>query len=454
MADMVYDFCKTYAKLKFSDFSPELIDTTKRFILDTIGCGYAGTSAPGYKEIHEIVGSFGGKEESSLLAFDEKLPSPDAAFINGVAFHALDFDETFDEASMHAYVAVLPAAMAVAEARGASGKDFITGVIAGIDLSCRLGAATLTPLSWIRTATCGSFGATAAAAKILNFNHQNMANAYGVVYSQTSGNMQCTLDRGLVKRMQPGFAARAGVLSVLMAELGITGAKDVFEGTYGYFNLYERGVYDRNKALEGLGEVFFGEKLSIKPYPSCRMTHAAIDAALYIKEKCPVDLGEIERIEFYVSKMSKEFVGKPFEVGENPQVNAQFSIPYLVGVAFTRGKPFINDINKDNVKDKKWMDITSKIDIYIDKDIHEKNTAVATINVKLKSGNILTHKVTSLKGSPKNPFGWNDCVDKFEKCARFAAKKLTDEQIDNIIENITNLENLTSGELNSFFSNI
>ena len=281
MGDALAKILNHLTETQFDDLPEAVIDHTKKFILDSFGVAIAGASAPGCKEVVDLIRSWGGKPEATLLGYEGKVPSPSAAFANSVMMHALDFDDTLDESALHAHVTVLPAALAVAEFMGGvSGKDLINAVTLGVDLVCRLGLATQRPLSWVRTATCGSFGAAAASGKILRLDKEEMWNALGIVYSQTSGNAQCLVDGGLVKRMQPGFSAKAGVLSVFLAKRGITGAKDIFEGPYGFFNLYERGDYDQEKLCDELGKRFDGMKLSIKPYPSCRMTHASIDAAL------------------------------------------------------------------------------------------------------------------------------------------------------------------------------
>jgi len=341
------------------------------------------------------------------------MPCPHAAFVSSVFIHALDFDDTLDEAAMHCYASVLPAALSLAEARHASGRQLITVVALGVDLTCRLGVAIKTPLSWVRTATCGSFGATAAAGKVLNLKQQDLRNAFGVVYSQTSGNMQCLLDGGLSKRMQPGFSARAGVLSALMAEEGITGARNVFEGRFGFFNLYEHRAYDREECLEGLGEEFFGMKLSIKPYPCCRMTHSSIDAALAIREKYGFNFEEVDRVEIFVCDMSREMVGGPFEARENPQVDAQFSIPYTVGVALTKGKPFIKDFDDAVVRSEQRKLVASRISVLTDKSIDVRDIKTATIHVFLKNGELLTHRINVPKGHPENPVSWEECKEIF-----------------------------------------
>jgi 2-methylcitrate dehydratase PrpD len=235
----------TYDKLP-----PEVVRETKKFILDTIGVGLAGAREPGCSEVVDVVKKWSGHDKgSTIIYYGDKVSPPEAAFANSVLMHALDFDDTLDSSAMHTHVSSLPASLALAEVKSrVSGKEFITAVALGVDLTCRIASAITTPLSWIRTATCGSFGAAAAAAKTLGMGEQGILNTLGIVYSQTAGNAQCLVDGGLVKRMQPGFSARSAVLSAALASKGVTGATNIFEGEYGFYNLYERGKVKPEKA--------------------------------------------------------------------------------------------------------------------------------------------------------------------------------------------------------------
>lgn len=440
---MTRSIARYIAAVDYEMLPAELVETTKKFIMDTIGVGIAGFAAPGCPEMTDLLAAHGGSPEATVMGRDVKLPTPAAAFLNSLYCHALDFDDTYDDSAMHCYVNALPPALALAEAKGGvNGRDFIAAVAVGVDLCARLGAAIVTPLSWIRTSTCGSFGAAASAAKILQLSEEETLNALGIVYSQTSGNAQTLLDGGLTKRMQPALAARAGVFSALMAARGITGAKEVFEGRYGFFNLYERGEYLPEKVYEGLGERFYGMKLSIKPYPSCRMTHSSIDAALAVKERERFSFDSIERVEVYVSKMCQEMVGAPFLIRDNPQVDAQFSIPYTVGVALKYGAPFIDDFRDEVVCEKERMAAAQKIHVLAAEKIYERDLKPAIIKVVLKNSVQYKGGVVYPKGHPENPMSWNDCISKFVKCLTYSEREFSPEQVKGLIDTITKLETI------------
>ncbi len=439
MKDLVYDLVEYIFETKFEDIPESTIKNTKMFIFDTIGVAIAGTRAPGVKELREVLLENAGKGHATVFKFRDRLSATSASLLNSVLIHAFDFDDTFDEGALHTYVSVLPAVFALAEKSGnTSGKDVLTSIIIGVDVIVRLSMAIKTPLSWIRTATLGSFGAAAASAKILKLEKEKIHNTLGIVYSLTSGNAQTLIDGGLTKRMQPGFSSRSAVFSALLAEKGINGAIDVFEGKYGFFNLYERGIYDRAPVLKDLGKEFYGDKLSIKPYPSCRMTHASIDATLDLVKDKDIKPEEVESVEVYVSKMAKTMVGK-FKLEGNPQVEAQFSIPYTVATAILKRDVFLDDFEVPNVLgNKERLDFLKKIKVYEDPEIAEKEISISRVKIVTKTRGIFEHRVEGLKGSPARPMTEEEIAEKFRKCLKYAGEP--DDNVGKILEIIKNFE--------------
>jgi len=431
------------AELNFERLPGEVVDETKKFILDTIGVGLAGAKQPGCQEVVEVAKTWSSNPAGSTIIFyDHKVGPPDAAFANSVLMHALDFDDTLDSSAMHTHVSSLPAALALAEAqKKATGKDLIAAVCLGVDITCRIASAITTPLSWIRTATCGSFGAAAAAAKILNLDEKAILAALGVVYSQTAGNAQCLVDGGLVKRMQPGFSARSAVLSAALASKGVTGAVNMFQGEYGFYNLYERGKVKPERVTEDLGNHFGVMDLSIKPYPCCRMTHAAIDAALELTGSHAIDPEGIKEIEVSASKMVSDMVGAPFQIRENPQVDAQFSIPYTVAVALRNGSVLLSDFIPETITgSKSTLELARKVNVVVDPALSDNDISSLQLSVAMVDGQTFTHSLDALKGSPSKPLSFDECAAKFKNCLEYSGKSKLIENSDHIVDFIFNLD--------------
>ena len=439
--DIIFELVRNAIRTKYSDLPSDVIQITKRFILDTIGTAFAGSSAPGCRNIVDLINKRGGKKESTIWIHGGKVPSECAAFANSVMAHAQDFDDTHDKAVLHANTSVLPAALALAERESKNGKDLLTAVALGVDFFCRMGLASLSLGGWVFSSTIAYFASTVASCKILNFDETKTVNALGIVYSQVAGNIQCLIDETLTKRIQPGLGARAGVFSSLLSDVGITGPSNILEGKYGFFNLYQNGKYDQNTLLAELGKHFEGTNLSMKPYPCCRATHAAIDVALEYVRKEKVQENEIDNITFYVPPIVKDLVGRPFEIGANPQVDAQFSIPYTVATAIIKKDVFLQDFKENIVRSSPALNLAKRITVIEDKKIEDtKALAPVTMQIKMKNGRVVSKQASTIKGSPDNPMTMQESIEKFKKCVEYSEKPLSKSKIEDSINIIINLD--------------
>lgn len=428
----------------YADLDPAAVTCCKRLLMDTLGVAFPGRLAPGVPEMASLMESWQSGRGASVLFAPFKVAPPMAAMINSTMMHALDFDDTFDASALHTFVTVLPAALATAEAAGRviDGETLITALVLGVDVICRISLGIQRPLSWIRTATCGSFGAAAAAAKILGLTRDQMSDALGIVYAQTAGNAQGLLEGRLVKRMQPAFAAAAGVTAAFLAQRGVTGSRAFLTGNYGYFPLYEQGDLDAAAVLDGLGRHFTIADLSTKPYPCCRMTHSSIDAALAVRLRLEA-LEAIESIEVRVSAMVAEMVGKPFRVGENPQVDAQFSIAYTVACALLGGDVFLDDFEPQAIGRETVKALAAMVRVVEDPSLAPKDILPAHLRVFYGNGTSVEVRIAAPLGNPARPVSEAQCRRKFEKCIAYSGFPLGDAQCQQLSDRIENLETLT-----------
>jgi 2-methylcitrate dehydratase PrpD len=431
------------AKVRYEDLPPEAVAYCKLLIVDTLGVAFPGSLAPGCPEIADLARAWKSESGSSVLIHGDKTTPPLAALVNSTMMHALDFDDTLDASALHTFVSVLPAALAASEFAGkVDGKKFIAALVLGVDVICRISMGIDRPLSWIRTATCGSFGAAAAASKILGLDKNKIANSLGVVYSQTSGNAQGLIEGRLIKRMQPGFAASAGVTSAFLAMKGITGSTDFLCGPYGYYNLYEAGQFDLKPVLESLGSHYSINDLSIKPYPSCRMTHASIDAALELRSALGGAVEDIDQIEVIASKMVTEMVGKPFVLGTNPQVDAQFSIPYTVACVLVRGDVFIGDFETGAIQDRHLKDLADRVKVSVNPQLPAKDILHSKVTIKMKDGRTHGKTVSVPLGNPAKAMKAEKSREKFRKCVAYSGLDFGSAKIEELLSMIDSLEDI------------
>jgi len=448
--DAVFEFAENAKRARLENIPSEVRDTTKRFILDTLGTTLAGSSAPGIQAVVDLVSHWGGKEEATVLIFGGKVPAPHAALANSVMAHARDFDDTHDGAVVHANVVVLPSVLACAEALGGvSGGTLITAIALGVDLTCRLGLAigkgtdfSIQSPGFVRTSVCGIFGAALACGKILGLDADRLRNALGIALSQAGGTRQVIADPSLTKRMQPAFAAMAGTLSAFLAKGGITGVKEVLEGKYGFFNLYWNGAYSREDLLDKLGQRFEGENLSFKPYPCCRYTHGSIEATLKIASHYSLQSSDVSEVLVHVPTLKFfDLVSRPFEIRGDPQVDAQFSIPYTTAAAILRRRVFLDDFEETAIRDPDVKRLSEKVKVLQDlKPESRDSLGPVIVEIRTLKGKIYREEVKRFKGSPGHPLTMEECEEKFRECARFSIRRVEEAKLGRLVDMVGNLE--------------
>ena len=438
--DAAWPLAQHVCRTRYADLPASAIEAACRDILDTFGCMLGGSGSPGINELCMVIGRWGGLEESRVLLRRMRLPAPQAALLNASMGHALDFDDTLDTGgSIHPGVSLLASVLATADSLGGvSGRDVLLAVALGLDVSCRIALASTLDRGWHRTAAIGVFGATAAAGKLMGLTAEQMLHAFGIAYSHAAGNRQCILDGALTKRMQAGQAASAGVFSAVLAQTGFTGAHNIFNGRFGFLELYQPNGYDASLLLRDLGAVFCGEALSYKPYPCGRPLHAAIDAELAARTALGiVGAHDIESvtIEADPAGHTDQFGRGPAKRRPTQVVEAQFAQPFLVATALVHGKIRIAEV--DGLGDAPVLALSDRI-MGIARD--SRPTGSLSITVRRTDGRSVTVEATDPSGSPQKPLSDAQFEAKFRDCARNALRPLSDESVDAVLSRVRQLD--------------
>jgi 2-methylcitrate dehydratase PrpD len=440
--DAAWPLAQHVCRTGYTDLPASAVASARRDILDTFGCMLGGSGSPGIDELFAVISRWGGLAESRVLLRGIRLPAPQAALLNASMGHALDFDDTLDTGgSIHPGVSVLGSALAVCDSRqGVTGRDLLLAVALGLDVSCRIALASTLDRGWHRTAAIGVFGATAAAGKLLGLTPAQMLAAFGIAYSRAAGNRQCILDGALTKRMQAGQAASAGVFSAVLAQTGFTGAHNIFNGRFGFFELYQPNGYDPSLLLRDLGTAFRGEALSYKPYPCGRPLHAAIDAALAARAQLQIEQADDIRavtIEADPAGHSDQFERGPAKRRPSQVVEAQFAQPFLVATALVHGKVGIAEV--DGLGDPVVLALSDRI-AGVARDGRAKGSLAIT--VQRTDRRSITVEATAPIGSPQKPLTKARFEAKFRDCARNAVRPLSDAGLDAVLAAIGRLETL------------
>lgn len=447
LADFIADFDYSY-------LPSELNRRLKVLLFDAVGVILAGSSAPGIAPVAELIREWGGAPESTALVFGGMVPAPSAALLNGTMLHARELDDDHEEASIHAFSAVLPAALAVAEKTGANGKEFLNALVVGSEISCRLGLSIKILRGWHFSAVCGVFGAAAAAGKLLKLEKESLIDALGLAFTRAAGNLQPGREGALAKRLQPAFAAQSGVISAELAKNGITGPKQIFEGQYNFFRLYDSDYYNKHELrrhmdgteynrealLQSLGESFEVANLIVKPYASCRFTHGPLEAALNLAQKYHLAAEKIKSIEVLACPRAVRDYGKPFQIeaSRTAEAAAQFSIPYVVAAAIVHQSGYIDAFTKEAVLDPRIKELAAKVTV----GVHPEAALKVPVEVKISTldGNEYLERINSLKASAERPLSEQEVGTKFHKNAGYSVKKIPDHKLEKIIETVLNIE--------------
>jgi 2-methylcitrate dehydratase PrpD len=441
--DPAWALAQHVCRTGYADLPASAVEAARRDILDTFGCMLGGSGSPGIAELFAVVSRWGGLAESRVLLRGVSLPGPQAALLNASMGHALDFDDTLDTGgSIHPGVSVLGAVLAVCDSLGGvTGKELLLAVALGLDVSCRVALASTVDRGWHRTAAMGVFGAAAAAGKLLRLMPEQMLAAFGIAYSHAAGNRQCVLDGALTKRMQAGQAASAGVFSAVLAQTGFTGAHNIFDGRFGFFELYQPNGYEAAVLLRDLGTAFRGEALSYKPYPCGRPLHAAIDAALAARARlqieCAADIAAVT-IEADLAGHADQFERGPAKRRPTQVVEAQFAQPFLVATALVHGKVGIAEV--DGLGDPAVLALSDRI-AGVGREGRRKGSL--SITAIRTDGRSVTVEAVDLIGSPEKPLTDAQFEAKFRDCARNAVRPLSGRSVDAAFAAIGRLETLS-----------
>ena len=444
MSDAIEELAANVVDCGFGALPEAAVEGAKRAVLDALATTMAGSTAPGIAEIVATLAEAGGRPEAGVAFFDERLPAHDAVVANVAMCHALEIDDSHYPAIVHPTAPTLWASLAAAEAMGgASGRDVLLSVALGTDLMARLGlAAPRTLFLGYHTAIYSGFGAAAAVGKLRGLNCERLRNALGLAFSQAAATVQAATDGVLAKRLQPAFNAGAGLRAVRFAERGVTGVRNVLEGRYGVFRLFNHDDGDRAALLDGLGRRFLGAELTTKRYPSSRCTHGAIEGALELRARHGLRPEGIARIEVAVSSGCCGIAGAPFTAESASQTAAQFSIPYTVAAALKWGDVFIEQIQPAAVADPQALALAAKVTV---RPADGPAEAFTPVPVRILTTAGAAHETTMriLKGSPEAPLSWDEIVsERIERCCSHARRPLSDAVVRRLIEAAASLEDL------------
>jgi 2-methylcitrate dehydratase PrpD len=440
----------TYAvETRIEDYPQKVIDKVKIFILDSIGCMFGGSQTNLGKAIMNPIKSMGGSEEATIVGGGIKVPTIQAAFVNGTTANALDYDDTLLGIG-HPGASIIPAALAIGEWTGASGKDIINAILIGYDLGDRIGLAIQPTYERLQNVwgvgTWQTFSAVCAAAKVLNLDLKKTLHAYGV--AGATAPLPNTQKWGWDISERPihwvkeptGWPSWTGTTAAVLAYNGFVGNNYILDGDNGFWIMAGSDQCDYEKMTAGLGQEYeVLNNIAIKPYSSCRWQHAALDCVTGIKHENDLKPEEIEIVFIH----SFAWVKTHEVYGPSDMVDAQFSIPYTVSMALMGYHPGPAWYTPENLESTDILNLSKKVKVETDPDIDKayfaEDKISARVVIKTKEGKEFEKYVGIPSGDPRNPLSQQKIEDKFRNQAAYV---LEPDQIEAVIQQIYEFEAL------------
>ncbi|GAA4332850.1 MmgE/PrpD family protein [Pigmentiphaga soli] len=389
-------------------------------LIDVFRAGAVGRGKPWTRSVDALFGGTTSALAATVFYSGRRADPARAAFINGTACGSLDWDDSHVAAIIHPGICIWPAALAVAEATGASGRELLAAVLAGYEVAIRIGM-SIQPEHSLRgfqgTPTCGTFGAAAACARLLKLSPEGVRDALGIASSFSCGLSQFFVSGSDIKRIHAGKAAANGVEAALLAHAGLTGPHDAIEGSQGFGRAFS-DRFDPATAVKDLGTGFRTEWISLKPHVGSVRMQAAIEAAIWLAQD-GVRFDDVASVEIGVHRamIGKLTASRPVDVQQ-----AQLSTPFAVALALAltpgRSGPVTLTIDdyEGNFGDPRIADLSARTTCSADAEVERLTTAesvAARVTCTLRDGSRREHFIASPKGCPQNPLTVDEISQRF-----------------------------------------
>lgn len=428
------------SKAHYEDFPEAVLETVKNQFLTIVATTVAGAAEDGCREALSLYRDLAGKGEATVLIHGGKLPAHDAAFVNGVMARSLDLCDSMAPGP-HVGAALITASLAAAELMGGmSGLDFLNAIAVGNEVAARMNLTEAAYDGFDPTGICVVFGVAASAARILGLGKHETWNALALAFNRCGGSFQSHIDGSLGVRFVQGWVAQAGLLCARLAQAGITGPKNFLEGIYGYLHLYGKDLIPADSITAGLGQEYRLQKMVYKKYPSCALTQGPTEAALTLIAEERLSAADIESVVITVPPYAHKLVGHEFEVGENPRVNAQFSIRYCVANALLEGASKLPHFEEDWIRGGRAVELSKAIFVVADKALEQRGHTAMDMWVRTTDGREFRKRIDVAPGFPGNPLSKEDHLRRFRDCLAFAKKPISAEKADRISSMVEDLE--------------
>jgi 2-methylcitrate dehydratase PrpD len=429
--------------LTFEHIPAAVLERAKLLILDALGCGIA-SNAYGFSDA-AVAGAtaLGGVGRCSVIGRANRLPVRDAALVNGMLIHGLDFDDTHLASIIHATAACLPTALTFGEELDVDGRVLLVAYAAGMETAIRVGAAAKGGFHHT------GFHATVVAARLLNLPPEAIVAPQGIAASTASG-VQVFLEEGAwTKRMHPGWAAVAGITAARLAQHGFKAPTRPYEGKFGFFDSYLQrppAPIDLPAELATLGSVWELAETALKPYPVCHFIHGCADAAIELHQQ--IDCADIVRAEALLPRDTMPIVAEPHDAKIRPtnEYEAKFSAQFVVATCLLKGAFGLADLMPAALKDPTVLDLAARVTCTIDPESAFPTFFSGGVRLHLRDGRTLFRHVRVNSGAGERALDTDSMSRKFLASATLVIPR---DNAERIRDAVLTLENHTAVHLAS-----
>jgi 2-methylcitrate dehydratase PrpD len=427
-------------KTSLEDCPSEAVARVRRAALDTFGVMLAGAGEPVARIVRRVVRAEGGIALATVVGTALKTAPGWAALANGAAGHAHDFDDTNFALLGHPSVPLLSTALAAAEAEMAGGRALVLAYVLGFEIDVALGTA-LNPdhytRGWHATSSIGTLGCAAAAARIMGLDLVQTRHAFAIAASHASGLKENF--GSMTKPYHAGHAARNGILAAQLAREGMTASETALEGRQGYAAAFG-GAQGLDQALENLGRSWhlLGSGIAVKPYPSCALTHSAIDALIELRAEHRLSSRDVAAVQVGVNKVVPDVLAHP---RPTTALERKFSMQFCAAAALSEGRVDFGSFTDGEIANSETRELMARVAMVVDPDLPQgvEQHAWSRVTVRLRDGRTLSGGARGARGHPDTPLSDAALREKFLACARTV---LAADEAEGVAEQIEHLEDI------------
>ncbi len=433
---------------KFENIPPAAVAHAKDRLLDAIGCMICGANDTGNPELLGIVRDWGGKPEARIFIHGDKVPAPTAAMVNCIICRSFDFEPVSpvvdgEQIPGHISGTTTMTALTLGDMQNVSGKELLVSLLVGDDMATRVllaGKGSGTRRGYDHVGQANSFGATAIAGRLIRLDHSQMRNAFGLILDHLGGAQRMISETTTGFKLSQGTSARDAVFCIQLARAGWSGVQDALLAEGGYYSMFTDGIRNPELLTKDLGKEYYSDG-TFKPYPCCRMNHAAIDCAVDIVNENDISGDDIEKAILYASAGAlHDIIGQPFRIMNSPHASAGFSVQYNVANVLVRGSSRPEHFTEEAIRDTAISDFIKKITMA---ELTEGTMESGRVKVIMKDGREFDRFTEIARGDPRNPISREVLLAKYRTNIEFS-NTISGENAEKVLKMVEDLENLDS----------